>query len=90
MRCCLFALFRFCILQVSFGNFLAKGFKILHIVTFILKQFGKKLVLYTNDYPTTVVPLFKTTHGTKKMWSYIAGCLKIKVMQQTKLPFGSR
>ncbi len=21
---------------------------------------------------------FKTTHGTKKMWSYIAGCLKIK------------
>ncbi len=23
---------------------------------------------------------FKTTHGTKKMWSYIAGGLKIKVM----------
>ncbi len=22
---------------------------------------------------------FKTTHGTKKMWSYIAGGLKIKV-----------
>ncbi len=23
---------------------------------------------------------FKTTHGTKKMWSYIAGVLKIKVI----------
>ncbi len=23
---------------------------------------------------------FKTTHGTKKMWSYIAGGLKIKVI----------
>ncbi len=23
---------------------------------------------------------FKTTHGTKKMWSYIAGGLKVKVL----------
>ncbi len=23
---------------------------------------------------------FKTTHGTKKMWSYMAGSLKIKVI----------
>ncbi len=23
---------------------------------------------------------FKTTHGTKKMWSYVAGGLKIKVI----------
>ncbi len=23
---------------------------------------------------------FKTTHGTKKVWSYIAGSLKIKVI----------
>ncbi len=30
---------------------------------------------------------FKTTHGTKKMWSYIAGGLKIRSFN-TKLPFG--
>ncbi len=27
---------------------------------------------------------FKTTHGTKKMWSYIAGGLKIKVIYLTQ------
>ncbi len=32
---------------------------------------------------------FKTTHGTKKMWSYIAGGLKIKVIHR-KLPFGTK
>ncbi len=38
----------------------------------------------------TVVPHFKTTHGTKKMWSYIAGGLKIKVIWHRKLPFGTK
>ncbi len=33
---------------------------------------------------------FKTTHGTKKMWSYIAGGLKIKVIWQRILPFGTK
>ncbi len=33
---------------------------------------------------------FKTTHGTKKMWSYIAGGLKIKVIQHRKLTFGTK
>ncbi len=33
---------------------------------------------------------FKTTHGTKKMWSYIAGGLKIKVMEHIILPFGTK
>ncbi len=33
---------------------------------------------------------FKTTHGTKKMWSYIAGGLKIKVIQHRKWPFGTK
>ncbi len=30
----------------------------------------------------------KTTHGTKKMWSYIAGGLKIKVINTEKCPLG--
>ncbi len=30
------------------------------------------------------------THGTKKMWSYIAGGLEIKVIQHRKLPFGTK
>ncbi len=33
---------------------------------------------------------FKTTHGTKKMWSYIASGLKIKVILHRKLPFGTK
>ncbi len=33
---------------------------------------------------------FKTTHGTKKMWSYIAGGLKIKVISHRKLPSGTK
>ncbi len=33
---------------------------------------------------------FKTTHGTKKMWSCIAGGLKIKVISHRKLPSGSK
>ncbi len=33
---------------------------------------------------------FKTTHVTKKMWSYIAGGLKIKVIKHKKLPFGTK
>ncbi len=33
---------------------------------------------------------FKTTHGTKKMWYYIAGGLKIKVISHRKLPFGTK
>ena len=33
---------------------------------------------------------FKTTHESKKMWSYIAGGLKIKVIQHRKLPFGTK
>ena len=32
---------------------------------------------------------FKTTHGTKKMWSSIAGG-KIKVIYDRKLPFGTK
>ncbi len=31
---------------------------------------------------------FKTAHGAKKMWSYIAGGLKIKVLQHTKWHYG--
>ncbi len=33
---------------------------------------------------------FKTTHGTKKMWSYIAGGLKIKVIYHRKLTLGTK
>ncbi len=33
---------------------------------------------------------FKTTHRTKKMWSYIAGGPKIKVIYHRKLPFGTK
>ncbi len=33
---------------------------------------------------------FKANHGTKKMWSYIAGGLKIKTIQHRKLPFGTK
>ena len=33
---------------------------------------------------------FKTTHGTKNMWFYIAGGIKIKVILHRKLPFGTK
>ncbi len=32
--------------------------------------------------------LIKTTHGTKKMWCYVAGGLKIKVIYHRKCPLG--
>ncbi len=37
-----------------------------------------------------VSSLLQTTHGTKKMWSYIAGGLKIKVISHIKLPPGTK
>ncbi len=37
----------------------------------------------------TVVPQFETTHGTGKMWSYIAGGLTIKVFN-TDWHFGTK
>ncbi len=51
----------------------------------------RKTVAHTDLYTVTVWAnqgsyviqgslYFKTTHGTKKMWSYIAGGLKIKVI----------
>ena len=40
----------------------------------------KKQGVILRDIEDTVVPLFKTTHGTKKMWSYDAGGLKIEVV----------
>ncbi len=33
---------------------------------------------------------FKTIHGIMEMWSYIAGGLKIKVQQHTKLHFATK
>ncbi len=33
---------------------------------------------------------FKTTQGTKTMWSYIAGDLKIKVTEHRKMPFATK
>ncbi len=33
---------------------------------------------------------FKTTHGTNKLWSYIAGGPKIKVIYHRKLTFRTR
>ncbi len=46
---------------------------------------------YSACYLTcTVVSLFKTSHGTKKMWSYIACGLKIKVISCIKLPLWTK
>ena len=33
---------------------------------------------------------FKITHGTKKMWSYVAGVLNMKVISNTEWHFGSK
>ncbi len=33
---------------------------------------------------------FKTTHGNKKMWCYMAGGVKIKVIQHADWQFGTK
>ncbi len=40
--------------------------------------------------PTKVVPLFKTTRGTLKMWSYTTINFKIKVRLNTEWHFGTK
>ncbi len=44
----------------------------------VMSYMGGTAVNATNPLQWSLY--FKTTHGTKKMWSYIAGGLKIKVI----------
>ncbi len=52
-------------------------------------QYIVYICIHSTSISNTLVRL-KTTHGTKKMRSYVSAGLKIKAIEHRKLPFGTK